>query len=105
MTDKNLLSMESLTAALNRLHRDGYQISINVWTTGTVYISLNKSSHSGATVTVNGDGETLHEAVDKVMLNFPTHPLDGSEWKIARLAASSPSSEPMVDGEFTEIPF
>jgi hypothetical protein len=92
---------QELEVVVSRCVADEYSLFLSAYKdykgNPRVGITLTKrAANFGLEVQVKGDGQTVGEAFEKALCNFPANPV-GAVWDSVRLAP------PAVDGEFTEL--
>lgn len=87
--------LASIESAFNVIINDGFSFFVSYYGKKW-HVTLNKNTYVGVSLDVKGEGDTIFEAVERALNNFPKNPLDGSRWQNDRLAG------PVTDATFTE---
>src|SRR5690606_29317466 len=99
LNDPNGLS--NIDKAFKLFFEQGYRFNLfSGLGNTTIYCILTKTTRSKADIKIEGEGETVYEAISSALNNFPVNPLDGSQWVNNRLEAPKDEVE---DAEYTEI--
>ena len=91
----NKPTLEQIADAFDQVIKDEFSFFASYYGKSW-HVSLSKRNYTGVEMTVKGDGDTIFEAVETALNNFPKNPLDGGRWKTTQLAG------PVEDATFTE---
>lgn len=83
------ITIADLDQALTFCRTNEYNFSLYCYGAGKITVSLGKKVYSDHTeVAIRGTGDTVAEALEAALRQFPTNPLDGvSRWASNQLAA------------------
>lgn len=88
-------TLQEVSDAFDRVIADGFSFFASFYGKKW-HVTLNKYTYQGVALEVKGNGDTIFEAVETALNNFPKNPLDGSSrWASDRLTH-------VENGEFTE---
>lgn len=98
-------NLTELQKAMDQLQEEGYHGSISMYSSGTYHVSISKRNTGKLDMTVSGSGDSITKAISDAMMNFPHHPLDGTQWVNNRLEAPKASPKPPIDRAADDIQF